>query len=56
MKYKVSQPLNMLPHKYHDDPFFGDPSPELDKRWLDRLKCELTKSQGLASYDATDKT
>ena len=38
MGYRLTGPIAAYPDEYHGDPFFGDPSPELDQRWNDRLR------------------
>ncbi|CAF9932234.1 MAG: hypothetical protein ALECFALPRED_005245 [Alectoria fallacina] len=38
MDYRLSGPISTYPNGYHEDPFFGDPSPGLDQRWIDRLR------------------
>ena len=40
MGYRLTGPIAAYPNEYHGDPFFGDPSPELDQRWIDRLRCK----------------
>ena len=40
MDYQLTGPMVLYPDAYHEDPYFGDPSPELDQRWLDRLRCK----------------
>lgn len=39
MDYGLTGPISAYPNKYHGDPFFGDPSLELDQAWIDRLRC-----------------
>ncbi|CAD6579897.1 MAG: hypothetical protein ASARMPRED_009288 [Alectoria sarmentosa] len=38
MDYRLTGPISTYPNGYHKDPFFGDPSPGLDQRWIDRLR------------------
>lgn len=40
MDYRLSEPISLYPDEYHGDPFFGDPSPQLDQGWIDRLRCK----------------
>ncbi|KAL6716424.1 hypothetical protein ACLMJK_005991 [Lecanora helva] len=40
MEYQVKGPISAYPDEYRGDPFFGDPSLELDQRWNDRMRCE----------------
>ena len=40
MDYRLTEPISAYPNGYHGDPFFGDPSPELDQGWNDRLRCK----------------
>ena len=39
MDYQLAEPISAYPNAYHGDPYFGDPSPDLDQRWIDRLRC-----------------
>ncbi|MCJ1246686.1 hypothetical protein MMC30_003895 [Trapelia coarctata] len=38
MGYEVRGPIPDTTFKLHRDPYFGDPSPELDQRWIGRLR------------------
>ncbi|MCJ1313610.1 hypothetical protein MMC25_007289 [Agyrium rufum] len=38
MKYELVSAIQSFPNKYHEDPYFGDPTVELDLRWAERLK------------------
>lgn len=40
MDYRLAGPISAYPNEYHGDPLFGDPSPELDQGWNDRLRCK----------------
>ena len=40
MDYRLTGPMPIYQNQYHGDPYFGDPSPELDQRWINRLRCE----------------
>ena len=41
MEYQLSGPIPAYPDEYRGDPFFGDPTPELDQRWIDHLRRKL---------------
>ena len=49
MDYRRTGPISAYPNEYHGDPFFGDPSPELDQGWIDHLKCKRASSTSVLS-------
>ena len=44
MDYRLTGHIIFDPNQYHEDPYFGDPSSELDHRWNDRLRCMKASS------------
>ena len=58
MGYQLSGPISTYPNEYHEDPFFGDPSPELDQRWIDHLKRKIVSTANVLIDDdsLTDAT
>ena len=42
MDYRLTGPTSVYPNQYHEHPYFGDPSVELDQRWINRLRCKQT--------------
>ena len=42
MEYQLSGPIPAYPDEYRGDPFFGDPTLELDQRWIDHLRRKLS--------------
>ncbi|KAM0802734.1 hypothetical protein BDR22DRAFT_842113 [Usnea florida] len=38
MDYRLTGLMSVYPNLYHEDPYFGDPSAELDQNWIDRLR------------------
>ena len=57
MDYQLTGPISAYPDGYHGDPYFGDPSPGLDQRWIDHLRCKMTpiiiQTMLTVSIDAT---
>ena len=57
MNYRLTGPISGYPNRYHGDRLFGDPSPELDQGWNDRLRCKKTFIISPTDTDAlTDAT
>lgn len=57
MDYRLTEPISAYPNEYHGDPFFGDPSSELDQGWNDRLRCKKASNpQGTDADGLEDAT
>jgi len=54
MGYELRRPIPDTTFKVHRDPYFGDPSPELDQRWTYRLRCITAHSHAKPRHIRTD--